>query len=221
MFCPRRFIRQRWVLAAILGSSIIYFTYNMAYRPRDIFIKDRNRNLLQVSSDERKLDAESIIRVLKWHSSNKNWGNSSRYDDTGEKVYQKCRNSVQGRELIADDRGFVCRRDDVESRGCCDIDAIFTNRYACDTCVKSNCCMIFEHCVSCCLQPDKKQLLEKTIRSAVGSLQKMIFTSVKDQFELCLSKCRTSSSSVQHENTYRDSSRKHCFGTSPPELHLG
>ena len=32
----------------------------------------------------------------------------------------------------------------------------------------------------------------------------VLFVSVSDHFELCLAKCRTSSTSVQHENTYRD-----------------
>uniref|UniRef100_A0AC11E7M6 SREBF pathway regulator in golgi 1 n=3 Tax=Laurasiatheria TaxID=314145 RepID=A0AC11E7M6_SHEEP len=41
---------------------------------------------------------------------------------------------------------------------------------------------------------------------------------VEDHFELCLAKCRTSSQSVQHENTYRDPIAKYCYGESPPEL---
>ena len=58
--------------------------------------------------------------------------------------------------------------------------------------------------------------------------------SVSDHFELCLAKCRTSSSSVQHENTYRygdigsaknrlfrikrfrNKIKKFCYGKNPP-----
>ena len=42
----------------------------------------------------------------------------------------------------------------------------------------------------------------------------VLFVSVSDQFELCLAKCRTSSASVQHENTYRDRERKFCYGAA-------
>lgn len=216
MFCPRKFIRQRWVLAAILGTSVIYFCYNMFGTHGENIVKDRN--LLQIQ-EEQNIDVEKILRMLKWNSPGVSLGNSSwESDGNGPR---RCRNSVQGKELIADDKGYVCRRDDTTKGGCCDTAAFFTNRYACDTCIKTNCCMIYEHCVSCCMQPDKKQLLERIIRSAVDSLTRMMFFTVHDQFELCLSKCRTSSRSVQHENTYRDAERKHCFGVSPPELRLG
>lgn len=36
--------------------------------------------------------------------------------------------------------------------------------------------------------------------------------STDDSFEFCLAKCRTSSSSVKHENSYPDPRYKHCHG---------
>lgn len=42
------------------------------------------------------------------------------------------------------------------------------------------------------------------------SLQ-IFLSSISDSFELCLIKCRTSSSSVRHENTYKNPRTKHCF----------
>lgn len=32
-----------------------------------------------------------------------------------------------------------------------------------------------------------------------------------DRFQICLAACRTSSSSVRHENTYKDPLAKHCY----------
>lgn len=32
-----------------------------------------------------------------------------------------------------------------------------------------------------------------------------------DRFQICLAVCRTSSSSVRHENTYKDPFAKHCY----------
>lgn len=42
--------------------------------------------------------------------------------------------------------------------------------------------------------------------------QMTVFASVKDNYELCLAKCRTDSHSVQNENRYRDPKAKHCYG---------
>lgn len=41
--------------------------------------------------------------------------------------------------------------------------------------------------------------------------QTALFATVKDQFELCLAKCRTDSHSVQHENKYKNPETKHCY----------
>ena len=40
---------------------------------------------------------------------------------------------------------------------------------------------------------------------------------VKDVFDMCLIRCRTSSRSVVHQNTFR-SKIKHCFGKKAPPL---
>lgn len=36
-----------------------------------------------------------------------------------------------------------------------------------------------------------------------------------DRFQICLAVCRTSSLSVQHENTYKDPLAKHCYVPQP------
>ena len=51
--------------------------------------------------------------------------------------------------------GFVCRNDQISPGGCCDTSVTQTRRYICDTCLSSGCCRVYEHCVSCCLQPEK------------------------------------------------------------------
>ena len=148
-----------------------------------------------------------------------------------------CRNSVQGKALIADDKGtsskqlswlndnlssffqsgYVCARQNVMSNGCCKPETEGTKRYSCDTCHNNGCCAIYEFCISCCLQPDKKEVLQDVLGKAAGSLN-LLLASVTDHFELCLTKCRTSSQSVKNENSYRNSRAKHCYGESPPPL---
>ncbi|XP_070760659.1 SREBP regulating gene protein isoform X2 [Enoplosus armatus] len=63
----------------------------------------------------------------------------------------------------------------------------------------------------------QQPLLERFLNRAAEGFQNL-FTAVEDHFELCLAKCRTSSQSVQHENTYRNPQAKYCYGESPPEL---
>lgn len=74
------------------------------------------------------------------------------YVDTA--VY-KCRNSVQGSSIIADQNGYTCDRFDLQSNGCCKPTAPSTKRYTCDSCSENGCCELYEQCVSCCLHPQK------------------------------------------------------------------
>ena len=50
----------------------------------------------------------------------------------------KCRNSIQGKVLIADDRGMVCHRKDVLLSGCCDEHSVNSRLYSCETCQVCN-----------------------------------------------------------------------------------
>lgn len=131
--------------------------------------------------------------------------------------FRACRNSIQGALLIVDERGFVCNRKDLSASGCCHSGGESTRRYECTDCQSNNCCSIYEHCVSCCLSPDNKNFLEQILKLG-SSVPNIISKSVKDQFELCLVKCRTSSKSVWHENSYKDRRFKHCFGLSGPDF---
>ena len=63
-----------------------------------------------------------------------------------------CRNSVQGKALIADDRGYVCDRRSLKNSGCCDSDT--SQRYSCSDCHSTTgCCKVYETCISCCMDP--------------------------------------------------------------------
>ncbi|XP_059618792.1 SREBP regulating gene protein [Phlebotomus argentipes] len=188
-----RFIRRRLVLAIIFLLSLLYFVVNLF----------GFSGSLSIDSDaefEVKREHPLIWRTLQEQQ------NTSFNDPS-----VKCRNSVQGRFLIVDDRGFVCSRFDLLPSGCCNVETPSTTHYSCETCTDTGCCSIYEYCVSCCLHPDKKELLERVMEKATGR-QKAVFASVQDNFELCLAKCRTDSHSVQHENKYRDPKAKHCYG---------
>lgn len=131
--------------------------------------------------------------------------------------------SPQGRVWLVDDRGLVCLRGAVHSAsGCCDPADPSAALHSCATCggdraddasdtAEPHCCSGYEHCVSCCMNPDKRPLLERVIAAAAGR-QRAVFATVADHFELCLAKCRTDSHSVQHENQYRRPAAKHCYG---------
>lgn len=83
------------------------------------------------------------------------WQSAGIENDTTTVTTSYCRNSVQGKVLIVDDRGYVCHRPDIQWSGCCNSEAKGTKRYSCETCNANRCCMIYEHCASCCLNPNK------------------------------------------------------------------
>ncbi|XP_054895232.1 SREBP regulating gene protein [Poeciliopsis prolifica] len=197
MLVLRRLLRKRWVLGVVFGLSLIYFlTSTLKQEERSI----RDRTLLEIKDSDHRIPWK--VRF--------NLGNSSRQ-------ITQCRNSIQGKILLTDELGYVCERKDLLVNGCCNVNAPSTRQKICKSCLANGCCSIYEYCVSCCLQPDKQPLLERFLNRAAKGFQNL-FTAVEDHFELCLAKCRTSSQSVQHENTYRNPQAKYCYGESPPEL---
>ncbi|CAG9865366.1 unnamed protein product [Phyllotreta striolata] len=184
-----RFIRRRIILGFIFLLSFSYC--GLSYL--------KNAGLFNGNDDE--VAAIKRTQPFVWRSLQQH--NAS--DDDG------CRNSVQGKLLIADDRGYLCPRAELLRNGCCNSLGPGVAQYDCDTCRPNNCCTIYEHCISCCLQPDKKEVLESVLGRA-SEQNNVLIASVADHFELCLAKCRTSSQSVRHENSYRDPEAKHCFG---------
>ena len=110
--------------------------------------------------------------------------------------------------------GYLCRWPDLLPSGCCTVQN--SRRYECASCLTGGCCVHYEHCVSCCLHPDKvytpycsyyycssaplsflwytpQQPLLRSILSRSTETFNPLYSSLRDQFELCLSKCRTSS----------------------------
>jgi len=128
-----------------------------------------------------------------------------------------CRNSKQGPFYIADERGYLCQLGDVQANGCCNRKSNSTEQYSCLSCQVNRCCKIYEHCISCCLQPQKRKILELVLRHA-HTVKDALLSEVKDTFELCLHKCRTSSASIRQENTYRNIDYKYCYGMDAPSL---
>ncbi|KAM5199908.1 SREBP regulating gene protein isoform 1-T1 [Hipposideros larvatus] len=168
----RRLLRKRWVLALVFGLSLVYFLTS-TFKQEERAVRDRN--LLQVQERE-----QPILWKVQF-----NLGNSSRPSN-------QCRNSIQGKLLITDELGYVCERKDLLVNGCCNINVLGTKQYCCDGCLSNGCCSAYEHCVSCCLQPNKQLLLERFLNRAAVAFQNL-FMAVEDHFELCLAKCRTSS----------------------------
>ncbi|ELU04086.1 hypothetical protein CAPTEDRAFT_93600 [Capitella teleta] len=200
-----RLIRRRWFLAVVFGFSLVYFLSSIY---KQVLSPVEERFLVN-----EKLESGSF----QWHAQHpQNPADSGNFtlNITG---VNNCRNSVQGQVLIADDEGYVCKRKDVKGSGCCSLSAATTKRYVCDSCTKNGCCEVYEHCVSCCLLPEKQPLLRNILSRASDSFRHL-FASVADHFELCLAKCRTSSQSVQHENSYRDPKLKYCYGEALPDL---
>ncbi|CAG5109887.1 Oidioi.mRNA.OKI2018_I69.chr2.g4360.t1.cds [Oikopleura dioica] len=173
----------------------------------------------QTSPEEfQKAARESLIRHLSsWENSEgSNSSAQESFPSRNPRIIKHCRNTVQGKEMITDEFGAICKRENVlDSNGCCGLkDA---TQFFCDGCNERGCCGEFEICVSCCMKPQNKAALVAFIESAIVFVEHF-FLSISDQFDLCLSKCRTSSLSVQHENTYRDPVNKFCYSELPPLL---
>ena len=156
-----------------------------------------------------------------------------------------CKNSVQGKHLICDSRGYVCSRRNMDRYSCCrmaskeegeegqkkinqrkinnhsgqsDIDYIGdppSEQFDCSGCIFDNgCCREYEYCISCCLKP---QNLQKHFHLylSIPILQRNApdsgyDTGHLDYFDYCRHVCRSSSLSVQSENSYRGF-HNHCY----------
>lgn len=193
-----RFIRRRLVLGIIFTLSLMYCILSFVHKS-DYVNNDISPPVVRTKP--------FIWRTLQEH-------NASNDEDL------TCRNSVQGKMLIADDKGYVCPRTDLLTNGCCVEGSLSTTQYSCETCNNNNCCAVYEYCISCCLHPDKRDVLENVLGKATKE-NNVLFASVTDHFELCLAKCRTNSQSVQHENSYKDPKIKHCYGETAPITNSG
>jgi hypothetical protein len=166
---------------------------------------------------------------------------------TASNATRRCSNSVQGSETVADSRGYVCRREAVDlTTGCCSSSSSGTRkRFECAGCTSwESCCTHYETCISCCLFPENfvrfgnfyqsSALLQRgaqlrataaaadeadtnaTTTSTKAGTKKAVTTRLSP-FDYCAHTCRTKSSVLQSENSYRGS-HNHCFGTSKAPL---
>lgn len=197
------------MLAFFLGLVTLLLVGNIFYH---------GSGLIAASEENSILHLRKLNQPFNWHEDSvsdiSGPGHNSSVND--RVVVFTCRNSVQGKEVVADDRGFVCPRTELMSNGCCNSNSSETGKYVCTSCDQIvSCCGSYEDCISCCLRPEQRTSLQQILNKAAES-NDVLFVSVSDHFELCLAKCRTSSSSVQHENTYRNKVNKYCYGKNPP-----
>ncbi|CAH9132075.1 unnamed protein product [Cuscuta epithymum] len=117
-----------------------------------------------------------------------------------------CRTTVQGRYLIADDRGQVCDAMSVDPQSrCCNGKG---DQFSCHGCkLLSQCCNTYEYCVACCLNPSRtpEELVLK-----VKTAKPVTAAKYSSVFEFCAGRCRHNSESVVHENAYLGEFH-HCF----------
>ncbi|TYZ65963.1 hypothetical protein PybrP1_010959, partial [[Pythium] brassicae (nom. inval.)] len=145
-------------------------------------------------------------------------GDGLQTDDTS----RHCENTVQGVAFVTDSMGYVCSRaqQDKSKRGCCnesDTTLPRIKQFACDECDASppHCCAVFEHCVSCCMHPLNENLRREFLTHADPTHPVYGDASSLTVFRYCKFRCRTSSASVQHQNSYR-SHRAFCYGIHRP-----
>ncbi|CAH8291834.1 unnamed protein product [Schistosoma turkestanicum] len=127
-----------------------------------------------------------------------------------------CRRTKQSPILVADELGYLCNYFNLLTNSCCSSENS-TQRFVCHSCKFNHCCSIYEHCVSCCLNPINKPLWDKVVQN-VSSNNKRYLQLATDAFEFCIAVCRTSSQTVLHENRYRNSEENFCFGLETPNI---
>lgn len=119
---------------------------------------------------------------------------------------RSCRNTIQGRSLLADEHGYICSVRDIDLQsGCC---PKVEEPFQCNGCnLTAKCCNAYEYCVACCLSPNQTT---DDVASKVKVAQHASAGTYKDSFDFCLGRCRHDSRSVVHENAYATEDH-HCF----------
>ncbi|XP_012285810.1 UPF0454 protein C12orf49 homolog [Orussus abietinus] len=248
-----RLLRRRLVLGLIFAVSLTYCAFSLFQHERkDVFLDtDLDDNVLMndddvVAADDGDEESfQSSGKPFLWQMQALNAeenigsidaGNPPSSNDSDSFV-RTCRNSIQGKALIVDERGMVCARQEVLPSGCCSdqketIDPnsglpITRERYSCETCNEQGCCAVYEYCVSCCLHPGKVKGRKEFLREVdqdhnrnqkIQRIEDAVKLRLRnlDRFQICLAACRTSSASVRHENTYKDPHSKYCYDLQPP-----
>ncbi|CAI2725128.1 unnamed protein product [Schistosoma spindalis] len=108
-----------------------------------------------------------------------------------------CRHTKQSPILVVDELGYLCNYFNLLTNSCCPFQNL-TQRFFCHSCKSNHCCSIYEHCVSCCLNPINKSLWDKVQNLSANNKRHLQLAT--DAFEFCVAVCRTSSLTVLHEN---------------------
>ena len=130
-YCLVSLVRQKSVSKTVSGTLEDYET-NVDIEHLQHIIRQSHRLNHQLLKDN-----HSIALDLSPHELTDTKNNEIKKEPPNDKSVSsdsKCRNSIQGKVLIADDRGFVCPRKDVLLSGCCDPNSINTKLYSCETC---------------------------------------------------------------------------------------
>lgn len=110
---------------------------------------------------------------------------------------RRCAFTTHGAHLIADERGAVCARHDVDADGCCVATRVLgapdARHSVCASCRKQ-CCASMERCVACCIS---------RFMDAGDS-------NVRARFDRCERACRTSSRLLVGGNRF-ESDFVHCI----------
>ncbi|VIO91116.1 Uncharacterized protein BM_BM18576 [Brugia malayi] len=186
-----RSFRATHVLAFLFVFSLLYFVVESGLLAWIV------QNALSISGqdiEEQMLDKYKLTahRHIQWLADSTGRNTNAVNDSFVNSEGRACRNTIQGRTSVTDDRGYTCERAFLMSNGCCEV-GTQSLRFSCVWCdLYTGCCSHYEQCVSCCLKPEQKNILLKMIESTSGHRLRQIL-SATDQFELCMLKCRTSS----------------------------
>ncbi|XP_011495085.1 PREDICTED: uncharacterized protein LOC105360012, partial [Ceratosolen solmsi marchali] len=242
-----KYARRRLIFGLLFAFLFVYCIFSLLHFEKglifgndfddidNINLGDNSNEILNSEEEDGEL-IKSSDKSLLWHMEVLNDGGNTKSVElvnvekyvNNETSLRQCRNSIQDKFLIVDEKGYVCSRYEL-SNGCCNAQILentssysvplIRNRYTCKTCNPQGCCTIFEYCVSCCLDPKKikkkkglnfNQLYKNKLKLKQGEdILKLRLRSL-DRFQLCLAACRTSSLSV-HENTYKNPYYKYCY----------
>jgi len=160
---------------------------------------------------------KSQIRQLSWKDLEQQSQADQQRSNVTEEIPSKCRNTQDRGFIVVDERGYMCKRYNIDPKsGCCGnnlLSNILSQNFCNDSMEchsETQCCKHYEFCVHCCLTTQNTPL-SNVLR------QKQWEGNVDNIFDYCRSNCRTNSKSVFHENTYR-SDFKYCFGDTMPPL---
>ncbi|OQR96184.1 hypothetical protein THRCLA_07355, partial [Thraustotheca clavata] len=130
-----------------------------------------------------------------------------------------CKYTKEGVNFVTDSHGFTCKRDALNTFGCCPDSN--NAKYSCLTCdvLSPHCCSDYERCVSCCMDPSNNELLRTFLLHADSNHPVYGSPHHLTRFAFCSFRCRTSSASVQNQNSYR-SFKNHCYGLHRPVINL-